>query len=146
MSRNSEFEQIMQSAGLRPSPVRVMVLKVLSEAERPISSADVERILETVDRSSVGRSLTAMAELGIVHTVDDGSGSMKYELCHCHGEMDMHHHNDFHPHFRCRVCDTTFCFDEIEVPTIELPTGFSGEAVNYVIKGVCPSCNSRGLG
>ncbi|MCH5245882.1 MAG: transcriptional repressor [Muribaculaceae bacterium] len=141
--QNCDYEHIMESAGLRPSPVRVMVIKALDLAEGPISSADIERVLETVDRSSIGRALTAMAECGIVHTVDDGSGSMKFELCHCCGHCNVNHHNDLHPHFRCRICGKTFCFDLIDIPVIKLPDGFVGESINYVIKGTCPKCNRQ---
>ena len=137
-----DLEHIMQEAGLRPSPVKVMVMRVLHCADRPLSAAEIETRLETVDRSSIGRTLAALAQKDIVHTIDDGTGSMKYEMCRCHGD---HHevHDDIHPHFHCLRCRQTFCFEGIDIPAIPLPEGFTAEDVNYVVKGICPDCQHK---
>ena len=45
--------------------------------------------LDTVDRSSISRTLALLLDKGLVHTIDDGSGSAKFELCHCHSHRSL---------------------------------------------------------
>lgn len=140
--KSAELETRMQTAGVRPSPVRVLILRTLIHSVSPMSSQEIESALETVDRSSISRTLALFADRGLVHTVDDGSGSIKYEACrsaeHCH-----YTDNDLHPHFHCTSCGATFCFSSMHIPEIELPDGFSPVSINYVVKGLCPDCSVK---
>lgn len=140
---NRDFEDMMLKTGVRPSPVRLLVLKALYEAGEPIASQDIESRLETVDRSSINRSLAMFDSKGLLHTIDDGSGVVKYEFCHACGGHE--HHDDRHPHFHCTQCGKTYCFDSVAIPEIEMPEGFEANSVNYVVKGVCASCSARNL-
>lgn len=130
----------MSEAGLRPSPVRILVARAIAGAGRPVSSLELERALETVDRSSITRTLVLFSSKGLVHSVDDGSGSVKYELCRHFGEE---HDADLHPHFHCLSCGRTFCLDSEPIPPVALPEGFEASSANYVIKGLCPSCRKK---
>ncbi|MCM1504845.1 MAG: transcriptional repressor [Muribaculum sp.] len=133
-------EQTMINAGLRPSPVRTLIFGALSEASLPVSSLDIEMRLETVDRSSITRSLALFVEKGLVHVVDDGSGALKYELCRAGGHHGLD--DDSHPHFHCIKCGTTECLDGVQIPTVCLPGGYSAISINYVIKGICSRCQA----
>lgn len=137
-----DTDRILGMHGVRPSPVRTLVLKVMDTANRPLSGQDIETALESVDRSSITRTLSIFTDKGIVHTVDDGSGSVKYELCRSCG--DHGRHDDTHPHFHCTRCGETFCFSDQEIPAIRLPEGFSYSSANYVVKGLCPRCRRHG--
>ena len=128
-------------AGIRVSPVRLLVLKTLMSSDRPLSSLDIETGLETVDRSSITRTLSVFTEAHIVHVISDGSGSMKYEVCADMGTGDGQFHSDGHAHFHCRSCGETVCLPSASVPEPELPEGFRAENATYVITGLCPSCN-----
>lgn len=133
-----DIERLLSDAGLRPSPVRVLIIGLMDKNHYPVSSLEIETRLETVDRSSISRSLALFAKNGIVHVVDDGSGSLKYELCR---STDSHgHDDDNHPHFHCVECGTTVCLDEDSVPSVRVPDGYVAESVNYVIRGLCPTC------
>lgn len=128
---------MIESAGMRLTPVRLLVARAIDGAGRPVSSLELERALETVDRSSISRTLALFSAKGFVHSVDDGSGAVKYELCrHCGEEHD----SDLHPHFHCVACGSTYCLDSIPVPAVDVPAGFEPHSVNYVIKGLCPKC------
>ena len=61
-----------------------------------------------------------------------------YEICHSSGEFSD---DDLHPHFYCTRCHRTFCLLDTEVPPIPLPSGFSMDSINYMVKGLCPSCS-----
>lgn len=128
-------------ASLRPSPVRRMTLKLLQESTTPISALDIEVALETVDRSSISRTLSAFVNAALVHVIDDGSGSTKYEICHHHGNHSDH--TDIHPHFHCTECGRTICLTDIPLADVTLPDGYLPLSTNYVIKGLCPRCSSK---
>lgn len=133
-------EQLLEHAGVRVSAIRLLVLRTLDTAHSPLSGLEIETALESVDRSSITRTLAIFTEHGVVHTVDDGSGSVKYELCR---DNQPHGHNDEHPHFHCIQCGTTICLDSELMPQIHLPNGYTAISANYVIKGKCEKCNSR---
>lgn len=137
---NSESEHILENAGIRPTPVRMLIVRELANAETPLSGLDLEDRLDTVDRSSITRALALFTEKGLVHSIDDGSASIKYELCHHRGEEE---HSDLHVHFHCLDCGRTFCFEDQEIPPVQLPDGFSVTTSNYVVKGRCPECGRR---
>lgn len=108
-----------------------------------MSLSDLEDALVTVDKSTIFRSLTAFSQHHLVHEIDDGSGSVKYEPC-CHD----HNHdgvgdNDQHTHFFCTECQHTYCLKGISAPVVDLPDGFEVERINYVLKGICPTCKSK---
>lgn len=134
-------DSLLLQAGIRPSPARILVARELMAAGGVMSAQQLEERLLTVDRSSITRTLTLFSARGLVHVVDDGSGSVKYELCAHPGGSGRH--SDLHPHFHCLQCGDTVCLDTVAVPTVPLPTGFRATAVNYVIKGICPRCRSN---
>ena len=93
----------------------------------------------TMDKSSIFRVLNLFVEHHIVHVIEDGSGTLKYEICDSQ-ECSI---ADMHTHFYCEKCHKTFCFKAIQIPEIDLPEGFSMNSVNYVVKGICPKCAAR---
>jgi len=48
--------------------------------------------------------------------------------------------DDQHAHFHCEVCHRTFCLQEIPVPEVALPEGYTATSASYLIKGICPAC------
>lgn len=134
-------EEILLAAGVQPTPNRLLVLRELQRAGRILSLRELEDRIDTVDKSGIFRVLRLFADHHLVHEIDDGSGSAKYEPCHighCHDDQ----HDDQHIHFYCRRCHRTFCLDDIPVPHVELPHGYRSEETNYVIKGLCPACQA----
>lgn len=137
MDNISETERL-QNKGVKPTPNRILVLRELLQADRPQSLADLEFALETLDKSSIFRVLNLFVEHGIVHAIEDGSGSTKYETCKGEHECSP---SDMHVHFFCESCRQTYCFESTHIPPVDLPDGFSAHTVNYMIKGICPACS-----
>lgn len=136
--------------GVRPTAVRSLILATLDKAERPISSLDIETELDTVDRSTITRTLAIFVEKGLIHLIDDGSGSAKYESCRSHSHActhddasDMHlgKHDDLHVHFRCTSCGRTECLPSSPIPHVSLPEGYTPVSANYIITGICADCS-----
>lgn len=129
----------MIGKGIKPTSNRILVMRELMKASHPVSLADLERTLGfSMDKASIFRVLELFAEKEIVHVIEDGSRSFKYELCH----SGTHHTiSDQHVHFYCEQCKETYCFESVSVPLVNMPEGFYPHAINYMIKGVCPKCS-----
>lgn len=136
---NSEIEGILSRYGIKPTANRILVMRELMKTSRPISLADLEKFLGfSMDKASIFRVLELFREKEMVHVIEDGSRSLKYELCH----GPLHHTiSDEHVHFYCEKCKETYCFENVSVPQINMPDGFYPHSVNYVIKGICPKCS-----
>lgn len=137
---SQEATQLLDRHGIKPTSNRIVVLKALADAHRPLSLTELEYEILSIDKSNVFRALTAFREQHLVHVIEDGGDGVRYELCR------SHHHDiddDQHPHFYCEQCHRTFCLDDTEVPLIALPHGYQMTAVNYVVKGICPECKKH---
>ena len=132
-SRQDDVTRISE-AGVRPTAVRLMIYRLMKSMTAPVSSIDIETALETVDRSTISRTLTIFLEHSIIHSIDDGSGLLKYEVCRGTHDHSIH---DMHVHFRCRRCGKTICLPSTAIPEVELPNGFIPENANYVLSGLC---------
>ncbi len=127
----------LESKGIRATSIRILVLDALMRASGTMSLADLEAELGTVDKSSIFRTLEVFDRHHLVHSIDDGSGSVKFEVCEGKDDCTI---ADMHTHFYCEKCHKTFCLKDISAPLVDLPEGFSAHSVNYIIKGICPDC------
>lgn len=128
---------------IKPTAVRLLVVRALAESECALSQNDLEAKIGTVDKSSIFRTLGLFLRHHLVHDVDDGTGQMKYALCaeNCHCGEDVHAGlTDLHTHFYCESCHRTFCLRGLPIPQVTLPDGFHLHTANYVLKGLCPQC------
>ena len=132
------LEKRMMNNGVRPSPVRNLVLRTLDNATSPLSAHDIETELQTVDRSSITRTIAVFLSAGLIHAIPDGTAAIKYESCHC----SRHNHDDEHPHFHCEICGRTICLSDSHIPEIGLPDGFTALKSNFIIYGICDQCRS----
>lgn len=141
-----ELEKTLEMRGVKPTAVRLLILRQLSESTCAVSLNDLENQLVTVDKSTIFRALTLFLNHHIVHCVEDGSGQAKYALCaeNCRCQEGCHLGlADHHAHFFCEVCQRTYCLRQIPIPEVDLPQGFHIHTATYVLKGVCPECRKR---
>ena len=137
-------EELLQVAGIKPTPARIMIIKAMSSADPPLSMAEIGDRLETVDKSVISRTLALFKSRDLIHVIQDGSDSVRYELClSCSHDAALD--DDLHVHFHCEVCGKTFCLKDIPIPVLALPSGFRAHSVNYVINGICPDCSAGGF-
>lgn len=128
----------LEAKGVKPTSNRILVMKELMNQSKPVNLAELETALDTMDRASIFRVLELFAEKDVVHVIEDGSRSVKYELCKSYSHHSV---SDQHVHFYCDKCKNIFCFESIKVPDINIPEGFTTRSVNYMIKGLCPKCS-----
>lgn len=122
---------------IKPTAMRELVLKVLTEQKTAISLTDLEHKFEKADRVTLYRTLKTFEENKLIHSIDDGTGSVKYALCL---DSCMCIPEDLHVHFKCTKCQETYCLNDIPVPVISLPSGFELKTINMVVKGKCSNC------
>lgn len=135
---NDKEENKLSTSGIRPTAMRILVLKYLTNLGHTTSLLDLETHFSVSDRSTLFRTLKTFEENGIIHKIDDGTGVIKYGLCTetCTCSLE-----DQHFHFYCEKCEETFCLNHVKIPSLELPTNFILKQSNLVLKGVCSNCN-----
>lgn len=136
----NNIEEILKKAEITPTANRILVYRKLSESSKPMSLTELEILLDTVDKSTISRTLTLFKSQGLLHSFNDGSGSTKYEICRC---VDENKNNDRHVHFRCEKCGETVCLNDIKVPNVKLPEGYIIHEISYIINGECSECTKR---
>jgi len=133
----NNYTTLLEEHNIKPTANRLIVLRTLDGAGRPMSLTELENKILTIDKSGIFRTLSLFREQHLVHVIEDGGDGVRYELCHSHDD-DVD--DDLHVHFYCEQCHQTYCLDHIPVPGIDLPEGFIMSSVNYMVKGICPHC------
>lgn len=137
----SDLKQLLKDHGLKFTENRRAILEVFKSSEYALAYSDLDSSLKSkLDKVTVYRTLKSFEESGIIHEVLDGSSHVKYALCHS-GSCSSHDHHDSHVHFKCDKCEKTFCLDEVKVPQITLPQGYTSASQSIFVNGVCTACN-----
>lgn len=131
------YLRMLTNREIKPTAIRLLVLRTMLHTKQAVSLLDLENLLETVDKSTLFRTITLFLSHHLIHSIDDGTGSLKYAVCHDDCSCVI---TDLHTHFCCECCHKTFCLENIPIPTVKLPEGFILNGVNYVLKGLCADC------
>ena len=123
---------------IKPTAMRELVLQVLNEQNSAISLPELEKKFNKVDKVTLYRTLKTFEKNKLIHSIDDGSGTVKYALCQDTCECLP---EDLHVHFLCTKCQQTYCLTDISIPSIALPVNFKLETINMVVKGICSNCD-----
>lgn len=144
MCQNNEAEALLLAHDVKPTAVRVLVLRALQASPYALSLSELEGRLGTVDKSSISRTLSLFFERHLVHSIDDGEGIVKYatcaEHCHCHDDDGF---SDLHLHFTCLRCHRTYCLRGLPLPPVTIPQGFEVTTAEYMLKGICDACGGK---
>nr|WP_262921415.1 Fur family transcriptional regulator [Maribellus maritimus] len=131
------IDKNLKSRNIKPTAMRQLVLQVLTDQKTAISLSELEQKFEKADKATLYRTLKTFEAKKLIHGIDDGTGSVKYALCHESCECQP---EDLHVHFLCTKCESTYCLHELSIPEISLPPNFSLKSVNMVVKGICSNC------
>jgi Fur family ferric uptake transcriptional regulator len=124
----------LQAAGLRATPVRVLVIQALHRQRAALSHAQIEAELsQPVDRVTLYRTLDSFVGAGLVHKQVGPERITRFVLA------DGADHSE-HAHFQCDDCGNVYCMPVKPPRRVQLPTGFelAGSALQF--HGQCPSC------
>ncbi len=131
--------ELLKSYDLRYSKTRNGVVEVFQNTKRALSHPEIETLLnQEVDRVTLYRTLHAFEEHGLVHTVLDANGGMKYAFCGA--SCSRKAHRDSHLHFECEKCKSTECLNQISIEVPLLPEGYSANKIHFLVTGVCSKC------
>lgn len=133
-------QRILRDFHLKSTSCREQVLRFMLNHDHALTHADIEKNIDPgTDRVTVYRTLKTFLNNGLIHKVLDNEGATKYALCqHCTSEEHRHEH----VHFKCTNCGHTSCLDDIQIPPISLPRGFTSFEKNLLISGVCSHCSA----
>ncbi|MBK9449598.1 MAG: transcriptional repressor [Bacteroidetes bacterium] len=139
--QHDHLQQLLRTHDIRHTDGRMAILEHFDHVGHALSQPDLEKALgEQFDRVTIYRTLTLYLEKGILHKVLDDSGAMKYALCP--DTCGTHDHQHEHVHFKCLRCGNTSCIEDLEVPRIVLPKGYTLSEANFLLSGVCLQCNA----
>lgn len=137
MVNKQQIEKLMVGHGIRPTANRILIAEALGQGDGPKTMKDLEKAILSIDKSVISRTLSLFRSRNFVHTIEDGNGALRYELCFSHGsEYD----DDEHVHFFCVRCHRTFCLHDTPIPTISIPAGYIPQTESHLIRGLCPKC------
>ena len=133
-----KIDELLNSAKLKKTLPRRMVLEVLLNAAQPQTADEIVSAIGKTgpNRVTVYRTLESMVEAGIVHRAFVAEGIQHFELA------DKCTEHQCHPHFVCTDCGHTRCLHDVLVPmATSAPAGFVIERQQVRLQGLCPKCN-----
>ena len=137
---DTQFD-ILKRTGLSVTEGRKKILELFLETEGALAHADIEKNTDAAfDRVTVYRTLQTFVEKGIIHQIPTTDNSVLYALCK--HDCAQGHHHDNHVHFICNNCTKTICLDDVTVPAVKLPKGFSPVQSAMVVTGICNDCKA----
>jgi Fur family ferric uptake transcriptional regulator len=137
-SETDQLRATLHGAGLRATPSRLAVLRLLRASAQPVSHGDVADRLaaEPWDRATIYRNLTDLADAGLARRTDLGDHVWRFEA------ITAGHAADAHPHFVCTACGTVECLPDVELSLrrSRIPRALRARQVEVQVRGVCDSC------
>lgn len=135
--------QAIREVGLRATPARVAVLRLIRSEERPLSHADVcDALGETQwNRSTLWRNLCDLETAGLVQRKSLGDRLFRFEHVDASADGEAH----AHPHFICVSCGDVECLPDAAVTADQrsaLPRAMRQGLAEVEVRGVCDKCDA----
>src|ERR1700759_5347424 len=133
----TDLVELLHRRGQRATPQRLVILRELRRRGRHATAdeirSSVRHELPGTSTPTVYAALELLVDLGLVRRIDAGAGATLYDA-----------RSEPHQHTVCRECGRVDDLDG-ELATAELEqaaarAGFSTQAVEVVISGLCPAC------
>ena len=141
MSCETETAIALRDAGRKVTPQRMLILCTVRHAREHVTASglidEVRRAYPFLDPSTVYRTLSSAAALGLVSETDMGGGDTEYEWV----GVDRHHH------LICRSCGDVTSLDNSYLDSVATALydelGFQADLGHFAIFGVCGPCRAR---
>lgn len=134
--------EILKNNGLSITTGRKKILELFTKTDGALAHADIEKNTGlTFDRVTVYRTLQTFVEKGIIHQIPTTDNNILYALCK--QECGHGYHRDNHVHFVCEHCNKTTCLEEVMVPSVKLPNGFTPLRSAMIVHGACMECKRK---
>lgn len=133
--------ELLRSAGLRCTPVRVGMLRLLGEAGRALSAAQLlERMPGRTDKVTLYRTLNTLTGKSLLHRVRGDDQIWRYGM----GKPRVAAHQA-HAHFVCDECGTVECLANAPVAKrvrkrAGIRRGYRVDYSEVLVHGSCAGC------
>lgn len=135
-----DFKGLLPSRGLKETPKRLLLLKLLALERAPMTITALSKKARGVDTVTIYRALEAFVTVGIVERVDFHKPEARYELA-----VGRHHHH----HLVCSGCgiveDIEDCHPKgLEQSVLKSSSRFaliSGHSLEFF--GTCTKCITK---
>jgi len=135
------INDILKRNQLSVTGSRKNILQLFLNQPGALSHGDIEKkVGELFDRVTIYRTLQTFLDKGIIHNIPTADNFIQYALCR--DNCSAGHHHDHHVHFVCTICGNTTCLDDVSVPLVKLPKGFSTSKTEMVVSGTCKECHA----
>ena len=128
----------VRNAGLRATPSRIAVLRLLRAAGSPVSHSEVvaELASQAWDPATIYRNLTDLSDVGLARRTDVGDHVWRYEA------ITGGHQASAHPHFVCTECGSVECLPDLDyvVTRAKTPRAVRLKRVEVQLRGQCDAC------
>ena len=136
--KKDKMRSLLTSRNLRTTAPRLGVLRVLADADRPLSHSEVlERIGDMDwDPATVYRNLVKLSEAGLAPIVSRVDGIDRYML------RDKENEVHSHPHFACDDCGKLICLPDAitNASVLDGPWAKAVRKASVQLRGQCPDC------
>lgn len=126
----------LRASGERVTPARVAILTLLLHAGSAMSHQDITDCLqaagEQFDRVTLYRVLDWLVAQKLAHKLAGEDRIWRFNAV-----VDEQH---IHPHFQCGACGKVSCLDAVQLTLSPLPSGYTLQAVDTTLRGICPGC------
>jgi len=139
MNANLDLQSrtMLKAAKLYCTEVRIAILNVLMETDKPLSQEQIAHGLggKHFDKVTIYRTLESLLKVGLVHKAFMDKRACHFELANNCTESQCH------PHFTCTNCGKTHCLMEMSLPMAQSPhKGFIIRRQQVRLEGLCPAC------
>jgi Fur family peroxide stress response transcriptional regulator len=133
----SEFEKRCKTKGLKITPQRIAVYKVLIDSvDHPTAEEvyqQVRKELNNISLDTVNRTLHTLTQIGAAFLVEGTGQPKRYD-----GGLEDHQH------FRCMQCGAVIDFHYKPFDNIHVPEQFAGQFTvlrkSVYFEGICSKC------
>ncbi len=138
MNKISHLLDDLHKYSLKVTPVRLNILNILLESDKPLDSSSIKLILNRygvkADRATIFRTINSFSKKGLIKEVNLGESKMRYEYS---GRQDHHH-------LLCQRCgeieDIYNCKINLWEKEILNTTGFQIRHHDIEFFGLCRQC------
>jgi len=136
MDDPEEVAQVFREHGLKVTPQRMMIFRIMAGASGHVTADGVytraRAEMHTISVKTVYETLHSLADLGQIRALDLGMGSMVFDRRAAP-----------HDHLLCTSCGKTedICF-ELVLPGADGCHGFAISDTQVVARGLCPECTA----
>lgn len=126
----------LRALGERQTPARVAILALLLESPHALSHQAIADRLEErgehYDRVTLYRVLDWLVAQHLAHKLAGEDRIWRFNA--------VTNEQHIHPHFQCQACGQFSCLDAVQLTLSPLPDGYTLQAVDTTLHGLCPAC------